>query len=220
MRDDLAATRRSYDEGAVRYVEGIGTTIGPATETSHDQACLSRFGVAVRDAAGVRRIGDVGCGPGRAAAFLRDLGAGLDVVGVDLSLELLRAGRRAHPDVPVAQGALASLPVRSSSLGGVVSWYSIIHSPPDGLAAIAVELARVLVPGGFVLVAFQAGEGEALDRAAPTFRHAPDAVTAALRQAGLDVVERTVRPAELEHETAPQAFMRARRRSVGSGTKR
>ena len=220
MTDDLAATRRSYDEGAARYVEGIGTTISAATETSQDQACLARLGEAVRDGGVVRRIGDVGCGPGRAAAFLRDLDVGLDVVGVDLSLELLRAGRRAHPGVPFAQGTLVSLPVRSSSLGGVVSWYSIIHTAPGGLSAIAVELARVVEPGGFVLVAFQAGGGEALDRAAPTFRHAPEAVGASLAQAGLEVLESTVRPAELEHEDAPQAFILGRRRSVASGTTR
>lgn len=210
MTDDVAATRRAYDDGAGRYVEGIGTAIGPATETAHDQAVLSAFADAVAPVG--RVVADLGCGPGRAAAFLRASHRRLEVVGVDLALALLRAGQQAHPSVPFVQGVLAALPLRTASLGGVVSWYSIIHTSPIGLASVAGELARVVVPGGSALVAFQAAGGEALEREAPTFRHAPDAVVDALAATGrLVVVERTVRPPELAHETAPQAFLLVRR---------
>ena len=220
MGDELAATRRSYDEGAARYLAGIGTAIGPATEAPLDQSFLTRFGERVRAESGADRVGDLGCGPGRAAAFLRDLDPDLDVVGIDLSFGLLRGGRAAHPDLGFVQGTLSSLPLRSSSLGGVVSWYSIIHTAPERLGPVAAELARVVVGGGLALVAFQAGENDAVARSAPTYRHAPDAVAARLAGTGFDVVDRALRPAELEHETAPQVFMLFRRRSAGSGTTR
>ena len=213
--------RRFYDEGAARYVEGIGTTIGPPAETEADAALLARFVRLVAEHP-VARVVDVGCGPGRAAAFVYDAGAGIEVLGVDLSLGLLREGRRAHPSVPFAQGSLAALPLRTASVGGVVAWYSIIHTAPDGLASIARELARVATAGGHVLVAFQAGDGRALDRPAPTYRHDPAAVVDALAAAGIDVVDRIERPAELAHESTPQAFILARRASPSgaSGTTR
>ena len=222
MTDDVAATRRSYDEGADRYVAGIGTAIGPATETADDQAVLVRFGERVAELA-VARVADVGCGPGRAGVYVRDSCPDLEVVGVDLSLGLLREGRRAHPTMAFAQGVLASLPLRSASVGGVVAWYSIIHTAPDGLATIAGELARALVPGGCALVAFQAGGGEAVSGATARYLHDPDDVVRRLDAAGLRLEERTVRNAELAHEASPQAFILARRASsssAASGTTR
>ena len=38
-------------------------------------------------------------------------------------------------------------------------WYSIIHTPPAGQAFVFTEVARVLRPGGHVLVSFHPGEG-------------------------------------------------------------
>ena len=199
--------RRAYDDGAARYVAGIGTTIGPATETAADRAVLARFGEEVR---AIGLVADVGCGPARAAAFLAS--RGVTVVGVDLSIELLRAGRAAHPAIGTSQGELAGLPLRSSWLGGAVAWYSIIHTAPAGLPAVCAELARVVERGGTVLLAFQAGTGDPVaGRTTTTYWHDPDRVGDRLGAAGLDVTERTVRPAELPHETTPQAFLVARR---------
>ena len=218
MTDDVAATRRAYDDGVERYVEGIGTEIGRATETPFDQGFLTRFAEHVAHHE-LPLVADLGCGPGRAAAFVA-AAARVEVLGLDVSLGSLRAGRAAHPGIPFAQGELARLPLRTATLGGVVSWYSIIHTPPAGLARICDELVRVLAPGGSALIGFQAGGGESVRRKMTSYRHAPDEVALRLEAAGLEVVERAVRPAELDHETTPQAFTWARRAPVGSGTTR
>lgn len=40
-----------------------------------------------------------------------------------------------------------------------VSWYSTIHNPDADLDLMLTEMARVLHPGGVLLVAFQVGAG-------------------------------------------------------------
>ena len=53
---------------------------------------------------------------------------------------------------------MTDLPLGDASLGGALTWYSLIHTPTEQLPAVLAELARVLRPGGQLLVAFQAGD--------------------------------------------------------------
>ncbi len=216
--DHVAEARAVYDASVNRYVEFVGTEIGSATEAPVDRAMLGAFVDLVR-AGTSRRVADVGCGPGRVAAFLAR--HDLDVMGFDVSPPMLDAARIAHPEISFEEGQLADLPVADASFAGVVSWYSIIHTPPDRLGDVFAELARVLEAGGHVLLGFQAGTGDAIHRreahgtAFPltSFRHAPDDVTSRLEHAGLDVRATALREPELDHESTPQAFVIARRRA-------
>ncbi len=215
MTDDpeLAATRASYDATAGLYARSIGTEISDSIEAALDRSIL-------KDVASLLSYGgcvaDLGCGPGRVAALLA--AHGVEVVGIDLSLGMLEIGRQAHPDVPFAVGNLAALPLADRSLDGAVCWYSIIHTEPDRLDAVFDEIARVLVPDGHVLLAFQAGTGERVHRtgiqgtpvALTNYRHDPDDVARRLTSAGFDVRSCVVREPEFVHESTPQAFVVAR----------
>jgi ubiquinone/menaquinone biosynthesis C-methylase UbiE len=216
MSDDpeLAATRASYDATADLYVSSIGTEISDSIEAELDRSLLEDFAARFSHRG---PVADLGCGPGRVAAFL---GArGVDVVGVDLSVGMLQVGRGAHPDLPFAVGDLAALPLADRSLDGAVGWYSIIHTEPDRLDAVFNEMARVLVPEGQVLLAFQAGSGERLHRTAiqgtpvtlTNHRHDPNDVLQRLTRSGFEVLSCVVREPELAHETAPQAFVSCRK---------
>jgi SAM-dependent methyltransferase len=219
--DHLDAARAAYDATADSYAELIGTELSAAVEGPVDRALLAAFVELVR---GVPRgrIADVGCGPGRAAAFLA--AQGLDVVGVDPSLAMLAVARSAHPGIEFVEGSLSDLPVPDGSLSGIVCWYSIIHTPPEHLAAACAELDRALAADGVVLVAFQAGDGDRVDRTAvhgrpvslTSYRHDPEHVAGCLTGAGLAVLARAVREPELAHESTRQAFVIARRRRPGT----
>jgi ubiquinone/menaquinone biosynthesis C-methylase UbiE len=162
-------------------------------------------------------VADVGCSPGRVAAFLA--ARGLDVVGVDTSREMLAVARDAHPGLRFDEGQLATLPFADRSLRGVVAWYSIIHTPAEHLADVFSEFARVLTDGADLLLAFQAGSGEVVRRADVygtgisliSFRHSVDEVIRVLVGAGLEVRARAVREPEMDHESTPQAFVFARK---------
>jgi SAM-dependent methyltransferase len=209
----IAAVRLAYDATADLYTDVIGVDLGPATEAPLDLAVLRAFVESVP----AGRVADLGCGPGRVAAFLRRAGL-TDVVGVDLSPAMVAAARAAHPDIPFDVGRLDDLPMDDASLAGAVCWYSIIHTPPDQLDAVATELVRVLQPRAELVVAFQAGEGEPVHRSEiqgravslTSHRHAPAAVERVLAAAGLTVYGRVGREPELAHESTPQAFLLAR----------
>ena len=217
QEDHVAAARAVYDASADRYVEIIGTEISAATEAPVDRSMLTAFVDLVTTGVSTR-VADVGCGPGRVAAFLAS--HGLDVVGLDVSTAMLAAARIAHPDIAFEEGRLDHLPIDDGSLAGVVCWYSIISTPPERLEDAFAELGRVVHPGGYLLVAFQAGNGEPVHRtdaygtalALTNFRHRLRDVTARLEDAGLEVRATALREPEFDHEDTPQAFVIARRR--------
>jgi SAM-dependent methyltransferase len=214
--DHVAAARAVYDASADTYVQFVGTDISAATEAPVDRSLLRAF-VDLVKAGTSTRVADVGCGPGRVAAFLA--AHHLDVVGLDPSPAMLAAARIAHPDIPFEEGQLDDLPIPEASLAGIVCWYSIIYTPPEYLVDAFSELARVLEPDGYLLLAFQAGTGEPVVRtdahgtalSLTSFRHSLGDVTDRLEAAGFAVRATARRQPEFDHETTPQAFVVARR---------
>ena len=98
---------------------------------------------------GARDSLDVGCGEGR---FCRMMQAeGLNCTGLDPTDALLAAARAGDADGMYVTGRAEALPFADASFDLVVSYLSLIDID-DEEAAIA-EMARVLRPGGRVLVA-------------------------------------------------------------------
>jgi ubiquinone/menaquinone biosynthesis C-methylase UbiE len=185
-----------------------------------DRGVLQHFAQLVRESA-AGPVLDAGCGPGEAAAELA--AAGLDILAVDRSIPMVRIGQQRLRDVRFAVADMAELPLPDCSVGGVCSWYSIVHTPTDGLLTLFREFARVLTAGGWIALAFQTN--------APTLefttafghdvdlrflRHDVDHVVATLRAAGLTPHRYTVRPRGADlGETADQAFVIAGRSGAG-----
>jgi SAM-dependent methyltransferase len=212
--DHVATARAVYDRSALRYVQFVGTEISAATEGPIDRALLVAFIELIKRQA-VVRVADVGCGPGRVAAFMAE--HGLEVVGVDASPAMLSAARTAHPGIRFEEGQLDDLPIDSGVLAAAVCWYSVIYTPPDRLAEAFGELKRVLVPGGYALLAFQA-EDEPVHRSdaqgthlpLTSYRHGLQKVAACLRDTGFEIYSTILREPDLEHETTQQGFVIAR----------
>ncbi len=213
----VSTARAAYDATAEIYAQWVGTEIRAAMEAPLDRALLDAFvETLTAPAAPAGPVADIGCGSGRVAARLAD--QGLEVLGIDVSPGMVAIARAAHPGIRFEEGMLTDLPVPSGSLAGAVCWYSIIHTPPEHLVAVCDELVRVMAPGGQVLLAFQAGAGEAVHRcelygtglSLTSYRHAPDEVTRCLTAAGLRPHAQAMRQPELVHESTPQAFILAR----------
>jgi ubiquinone/menaquinone biosynthesis C-methylase UbiE len=209
--DHVATARAVYDEAASRYVRFVGTEISSATEGPIDRALLAAFIELIKRQT-VVRVADVGCGPGRVAAFMAE--HGLEVVGVDVSQAMLAVARNAHRHIRFEEGQLDALPIESEVLAAAVCWYSIIYTPPNRLAEAFGELKRVLMPGGYALLAFQA-EGEPVHRTDAhgthlpliSYRHSVQEVAAYLDDTGFRIHTTVLRAPELEHETTSQGFV-------------
>ena len=209
--DHVATARAAYDMTAPRYVQFVGTEISSATEGPIDQSLLVAFVELVKRQT-IDRVADIGCGPGRAAAFMAE--RGLDVVGVDISQAMLTVARSAHPHIKFEEGQLDALPFETGVIAGAVCWYSIIYTPPDSLADAFGELARVLMPGGYLLLAFQA-EDEPVHRTnahgthlpLTSYRHSVQDVADRLEDIGFKIYSTVLRAPDLENETTFQGFV-------------
>lgn len=211
--DHVASARAVYDMTAPAYVQFVGTEISSATEGPIDQSLLVALVELVKRQTNDRVV-DVGCGPGRAAAFMA--ARGLDVAGVDISHAMLSVARSAHPHIKFDEGELNALPFETGVFAGAVCWYSIIYTPPDSLAEAFGELARVLMPGGYLLLAFQA-EDEPVHRTnahgtrlpLTSYRHSVQDVADRLEDIGFNIYAKVLRAPDLEDETAFQGFVLA-----------
>ena len=96
-----------------------------------------------------KRVLDLACGAGRHAAALADLGAA--VVGCDLSLALLRAAqRRGASQAALVRGDMRALAFADGAFDTVVNLFTSFgyFDRDEQHAAVMVEVARVLRPGG------------------------------------------------------------------------
>ena len=139
---------------------------------------------------------DLGFGGGVGLGLLLDrVGDDGLVHGVEISEDMLRRARSrfaAHVEagrLRLTDGSLTAMPLDDNSVDAAIT-VNTIYFVPD-LDAICAELARVLRPGGRVVVGI--GDPEAMARLpftsyGFTLRPVPD-VIATLQKSGLDLVE-------------------------------
>jgi len=101
-------------------------------------------------AAGGRRVLEAGCGTGHFAAAVAER-YGAEVVAMDLEREGLRYCRSRGGLMP-AQANIAALPFPNGAFDLVTSMDVIVHFPAGQEEASFAELARVVRPGGLLLV--------------------------------------------------------------------
>ena len=157
-------------------------------------------------------VADIGCGPGHLTAHLHALG--LTTFGIDLSPAMVALAREAHPDLRFDEGTMTALNLADGVLGGILAFYSVIHTPPRQLPMVFGEFQRVLAPGGHLLLGFFGGDDplprEFDHKVTLAYRWSPDSLADLLRQAGLVEVARMVRE-PLEGERFHQAQLLVRK---------
>lgn len=139
---DRDAVRRGYDALAETYAE---------RRTDDDDPELELLETVLEPLGESARVLDAGCGQG--SPVLQRLAAAVeDAVGLDFSREQLRLAAGNVPEAALVAGDLTALPLRSDSFDAAVAYHSLIHVPLDDHRTVLAELARVLRPGGRLLV--------------------------------------------------------------------
>ncbi|MFG2568589.1 class I SAM-dependent DNA methyltransferase [Streptomyces sp. NPDC048567] len=192
---ELDATRAYYDTVAEDYAARVP---GLFAEDVPGRALIGAFAEEVRADGGLP-VADLGCGPGHVTAHLA--GLGLSVHGVDVSPRMVDIARHRHPELRFETGTMDALGLPDGGLGGIVAWWSILHTPPDLLPALFAEFRRVLAPGGRLLLGFHAGNGEPYtsEKRAGGFAYAihllsTERVVGQLEEAGFTLTARLTTP--------------------------
>lgn len=216
--DPAAQVVATYDAVADAYADHFAAAATP--ESPADLGMIAEFCDRVP---APRTVLDAGCGGGRMFGALSS--AGLTVTGLDASAGMLARARRDHPGIALVQGSLTDLPFPDASFAGVFCWYATIHVPDDDLPRALSELVRVAVPGGPILLAFQAGAGIrdvgaaftplGFDVSLPRWHRSPDEIADGLARAGATEGARLVRQPR-GPEADPQAVVIAQRLEVPS----
>ncbi|MCK2217104.1 methyltransferase domain-containing protein [Actinomadura sp. ATCC 31491] len=106
---------------------------------------------------------DVGCGAGRAVAELND--RKVTAIGVDVSEEMIDVARRRRPDADFRVGDACRLPLRDHEVAGYRA-DKVFHELGDPARALA-EAARVLAPGGRIVLVGQDWDAFVIDSHQP-----------------------------------------------------
>lgn len=140
MTDQRDAVRRGYDVVAEAYLD----------QRSPDADEIDLLGEFTERLPANARVLDAGCGAGDPVGTT--LASDFEVVGLDISRRQLELARGNVPQAWLLQGDLTSLPLAAGAFDGLVAFHSIIHVPTDRHADVYEEFARVVRPGGHVLV--------------------------------------------------------------------
>ena len=135
---------------------------------------------------------DVGCGDG--ARTLANLPA--DSVGLDVSRRGLDLASETVPEARLVHGEMSALPLAADCFDAITAYHAVFHVGRDRHPAVYAEFARVLRPGGTLLMTLPGGRFETVRRGwmgGRMFFSAPgrDRTLAQLREAGFTEVETT-----------------------------
>jgi SAM-dependent methyltransferase len=133
-----------WDQSAAAWIRDMGEAGDFGRRYVLDPVMLDRARLVAAD-----RVLDVGCGEGRFCRMLA--AAGATTTGIDPTAALVAEARRRDPAGWYLRGVAEFLPFAGGTFDLVVSYLTLIDIP-DIDAAIP-EMARVLAPGGTLLVA-------------------------------------------------------------------
>ncbi len=73
---------------------------------------------------------------------------------------MIEHARSLHPDQRFAAASATDLNLESSSLGGILGWWSLFNLPRTVLPSVLESFGRALEPGGHIIIATHMGDGD------------------------------------------------------------
>jgi ubiquinone/menaquinone biosynthesis C-methylase UbiE len=101
---------------------------------------------------------DLGCGTGRITGYFKN--KGYDVVGVDLSQEMLAIAKKNYPDIEFRLCDMRALSIPDRSFDALSFSYSLFHLTKQEAEAVLSQAAHILKKDGVLFLVLQEGTGE------------------------------------------------------------
>ena len=102
---------------------------------------------------------DIGCGPGNAAAAMRD--AGLTVTAIDPSQEMARVGQERF-GITIQIGTFDDI-TQTDHFDGIWASFSMLHVPRPDVPRHLAAIHQALKPGGLFFIGVKTGTGARRD---------------------------------------------------------
>ena len=151
---------------------------------------------------------DFGCGPGQTTYFIYKCGLE-NVIGTDLSDEMVKVAKRHNPKINFEQADLLNLKYKENTLGSAIAFYAIVHFDYIQIKTALTEVHRILVDKGEFMFSFHIGNeivhlDNFLDKEVNIkFQFFEvDRIKALIEEVGFEIVDILKRqPYETEHQT-------------------
>lgn len=139
-----------------------------------------------------RRIVEIGCGRGALLQALAEAGA--KVAGIDPDPEALAEARKTAPTAILRQAAAERLPFTDAAVQAALFINSLHHVPENGMAGALTEAARIVAPGGDIIIVEPLPQGTFFESMRPIEDEtlirvaAQEAIAAVLREGPLQLL--------------------------------
>lgn len=182
MSDYLEETRKTYNEQADAFEQ----TRKPFAQTDSLKKFVNRLDE--------KKVLEIGCGPGRDARILVDLGC--TVTGIDFSKAFIKKATAVVPEATFLEMDMRELAFPKESFDGVWASASLLHMQKTDIASVISNIYSVLKPGGIFYMSLKEGTGsldepdDRLDGAKRFFHfYTKEDVEAYLSDAGFSILE-------------------------------
>lgn len=146
------AVRRTWDAVADNYA-------AKRRADGEDAALIDEL---LADLPAEARVLDVGCGDGNRT--LTNLVGDADTIGLDFSRRQLELASETAPEARLLQADMTALPLADGTVDAITAYHAVFHVSRDQHPAVYAEFARVLRPGGRLLMTVGAGRSDATRR--------------------------------------------------------
>ncbi len=181
--DKTGKTIESYNDCADRFVQ-VYMDLGLFEKYFREISDLLKEGSTILD---------MGCGPGNGARFFLNQNKGYQIVGVDLSVEMLQHAKQYAPDANFILGDIRSI-VFQQTFDAVIASFCIIHLSDNETAVFLRKTFNMLGPGGYLYLSFMCGGIPGFEKTNFSeqemffYYHAPEAITRVLEKTGYRVI--------------------------------
>ena len=104
------------------------------------------------------KILDVGCGVGVDSGFVKS--QGFEIIGLDLSKEMLNLARQKFPLIDFREQDIRELDFPQESFDGIIASCSLIHIPKQDVPTLIEKFQQILKKDGAIYIALQGGKSE------------------------------------------------------------